>query len=410
MAGRKSLEGLFPGMENLKIGESSSAAASSKSKKSSMKGTFSGSFSSKGWPSGWNSIRGNRKPVAFTIRVSDRLRAQAGTQTAGDVEERIKAIRALSQGGFSARKNDAFYEVLEEDMMMAIFGSNYLEEVGSPYDITIKLCRAVFRAQDVQVEIPSKDPEYAAAQQHLRDTLKKPRADGAAVSRSRKEVVQHAKAINHLISGFSIGEESLSEELIKDTHRILHDGIPTESEPGTYREHKIGAKYATMKKPTVFIDHRAVGRYMGDLVRDFEAEVTEAEESKTLDPYVLAARYCHKFINTHPFEDGNGRMSRMLMNAVLLKYAGHVVAFGESGDSDRDEYMELAIRASKKFREEDMEAGEHTGHVELGSFVLKRSVRGLNKLLGKQRACNNSREQATIEVNIKRFVAGAEVA
>jgi len=31
-----------------------------------------------------------------------------------------------------------------------------------------------------------------------------------------------------------------------------------------------------------------------------------AEERGSLDPYHLAAKYRHKFVNIHPFFDGNG--------------------------------------------------------------------------------------------------------
>jgi len=36
-----------------------------------------------------------------------------------------------------------------------------------------------------------------------------------------------------------------------------------------------------------------------------------------MDPYVLASKYCHKFVNIHPFLDGDGRMCRLIMNGLL---------------------------------------------------------------------------------------------
>ena len=43
------------------------------------------------------------------------------------------------------------------------------------------------------------------------------------------------------------------------------------------------------------------------------------EEKKSLHPVELAALVHYKFVCIHPFWDGNGRMSRMLMNFVLYK-------------------------------------------------------------------------------------------
>ncbi len=54
---------------------------------------------------------------------------------------------------------------------------------------------------------------------------------------------------------------------------------------------------------------------MNELMTWFRAE----EEKKELHPVALAALLHYKFVLIHPFDDGNGRISRLLMNYVLLK-------------------------------------------------------------------------------------------
>lgn len=54
---------------------------------------------------------------------------------------------------------------------------------------------------------------------------------------------------------------------------------------------------------------------MGELMQWY---VEEAEKQE-LHPVVLAALLHYKFVRIHPFDDGNGRVSRLLMNYVLLK-------------------------------------------------------------------------------------------
>ncbi|PLK44319.1 Fic family protein [Emticicia sp. TH156] len=54
---------------------------------------------------------------------------------------------------------------------------------------------------------------------------------------------------------------------------------------------------------------------MNDLMAWFHEE-TEKQE---LSPVELAAIFHYKFVRIHPFDDGNGRISRLLMNYVLLK-------------------------------------------------------------------------------------------
>ena len=54
---------------------------------------------------------------------------------------------------------------------------------------------------------------------------------------------------------------------------------------------------------------------MGELIQWFNTEI----EKKELHPVTLAALLHYKFVLIHPFDDGNGRISRLLMNYVLLK-------------------------------------------------------------------------------------------
>lgn len=111
------------------------------------------------------------------------------------------------------------------------------------------------------------------------------------------------------------------------------------------------------------------------MLASLNADIAEAERTKSLDPYTLAARYCGNFVCVHPFLDGNGRMCRLLLNALLLKYAGVVVPIGEH-EGERREYLNIRMRYSA--------VGEDEG--EFAAMVLKRATERLktvsDKLLG----------------------------
>jgi fido (protein-threonine AMPylation protein) len=73
-----------------------------------------------------------------------------------------------------------------------------------------------------------------------------------------------------------------------------------------------------------------------------------------MDPYALASKYCHKFVNIHPFLDGNGRMCRLIMNGLLPKYAGIAVPFGGT-EEERNEYLGIVAGGNKEKQIEEDE-------------------------------------------------------
>ncbi|MBI5699759.1 Fic family protein [Candidatus Saganbacteria bacterium] len=75
-----------------------------------------------------------------------------------------------------------------------------------------------------------------------------------------------------------------------------------------------------------------------------------AVKEKKYHPILIAANFVIEFLNIHPFEDGNGRLSRILTNLLLLKegylympYISH-----EKLIEDRKSEYYLALRKSQK--------------------------------------------------------------
>lgn len=56
---------------------------------------------------------------------------------------------------------------------------------------------------------------------------------------------------------------------------------------------------------------------MTDLIQWYQAEETKGE----LNPLELAALFHYRYIRIHPFEDGNGRIARLMMNYVLARHS-----------------------------------------------------------------------------------------
>ena len=279
---------------------------------------------------------------------------------------------------------DVVWSNLERELVELVFGSNMIEHAGTTFDITLKLCQAVFRGQPVPEKINEHSEDYQLGLEDLRTRNSK--AGKQDVFRSRREVMNHAKAFSFLIEDFVAEDATLHVNLILQCHKILCEGEVDEegkSFGGVYRTHECAVRYGERekgKKPWQFIRARAIPEYMDQMVKDFNADILCAEKKGKVDPYLLAARYHHRFVNIHPFGDGNGRMSRMLLNSILLKYTGHATAFGGT-EEEAKEYLAVVHRGGKIFYKEDGDvvSDQQKGHEELTRFVMKKSEEQLRR-------------------------------
>ncbi len=76
-----------------------------------------------------------------------------------------------------------------------------------------------------------------------------------------------------------------------------------------------------------------------------------AQESKKNDinPIILAAEFHYKFIRIHPFDDGNGRIARILMNLVLMRFGFPPVIIKTQ---DKENYFLSLRKADGRFIED----------------------------------------------------------
>lgn len=298
-----------------------------------------------------------------------------------EMEQHTSEICKLMKTLSSSRES-AVEEHLADALAQQVFGSNMIENAGAGWDITFKLCQAIFRCEEIPEEIEERDAEYAAIKRHLiqRDLP----ADTEFVQRSRREIVQHAKATSYIINELYLRDQELSEEIILTAHRILsyrvdtEQGIPWTYYGGVYRRDPVAAGF------TQFVQPGMVRSSMRQMITSMKRDIEKAIQDKSIDPISFSAKYCHTFVNIHPFLDGNGRMCRLILNAMLLKCGGTMVSFGGQ-ESDREKYLEIAAGASQRessqrdeFDEDDPLAPKH--YRELASFTLEHFTASMQKL------------------------------
>lgn len=168
-----------------------------------------------------------------------------------------------------------------------------------------------FEAEKVLLEILNCDSRTKRTQS-ISDDLKS--NDKNTSGSALQQLVNHLHAYRLLCEKACTTSQipTLSEELIKRTHKIMMQGLETEDgekvNAGVYRNISVHAGRH------VFPSHDCVPSNMAKIVADYESQA-----SKTHDPYQLASWLFFQVVSLHPFEDGNGRLSRLLWCYSLMR-------------------------------------------------------------------------------------------
>ena len=72
------------------------------------------------------------------------------------------------------------------------------------------------------------------------------------------------------------------------------------------------------------------------LMSDLVAWYNEAEKKAELSPIELAAVFHYRYIRIHPFEDGNGRIARLLVNFILHRHGWPMIVVKTA---DKENYL-----------------------------------------------------------------------
>ena len=117
------------------------------------------------------------------------------------------------------------------------------------------------------------------------------------------EVVNHKNAYD-FVKFCLKNNRVLTESIILELHRILTDKI---IDGGKYRDINVIISGATHKPPNV-----------ADMKIQLADFYYNLNSKKNLDPIELSAWTHAEFVKIHPFQDGNGRTSRLIMNYQLM--------------------------------------------------------------------------------------------
>jgi Fic family protein len=123
------------------------------------------------------------------------------------------------------------------------------------------------------------------------------------------EISNHSKAFNHIFDTKDNKKIIDVEDIIK-IHTIILDNIDDYNK-GRYRQLNVGIRGTNIVFP--------YPQEIPNLMISFGNWLVKEQQQGIMHPIQFASKAHFDLVDIHPFIDGNGRTSRLLMNMILLK-------------------------------------------------------------------------------------------
>lgn len=159
--------------------------------------------------------------------------------------------------------------------------------------------------------------------------------------REHLEAINHAEAISY-IKDIAKQDIEMSERTIKEIHALILHGIDREN-AGRYRTVPVMISGSTHMPPQPYL----IEKQMEDFILRFKQM-----EAEKVHPVLIAAYLHDELVRIHPFIDGNGRTSRLLMNLYLLRHGYVIITLKGSNDAKVNYYKALEMSHTEQLPED----------------------------------------------------------
>ena len=175
------------------------------------------------------------------------------------------------------------------------------------------------------------------------------RTEGEALMRDYEEMKAHNVGLELMKKEAKDKQRPLSESFIRELNRIILVGdFYKTSRDGEYR-YKIHTGVYKTRPNSVITSSGEMFDYASpeetvSLMSDLISWYAKQEQQARLSPIELSALFHYRYIRIHPFEDGNGRIARLLMNFILLRHDYPMIVIPTT---DRNNYLETLGKCDK---------------------------------------------------------------
>lgn len=169
-------------------------------------------------------------------------------------------------------------------------------------------------------------------------------------TRDEQEVAGYAELLVNIFEAYQ--EIQLSENAIKHIHnQLLKYSEKDQRHRGIYKfgSNRVEAKDSSDKVVGILFDPTPPPLVQKEMLELIEWTNSEFER-KRIHPLILIGNFVFEFLSIHPFQDGNGRSSRLLTNLLLLRndysFAPYI-SHEKLVEDHKNEYY-LALNKSQK--------------------------------------------------------------
>jgi Fic family protein len=168
-------------------------------------------------------------------------------------------------------------------------------------------------------------------------------------SRDEQEVFGYYEALEIILENFT--DIEISERYIHQMHGILLKySHKDETHKGRYKNlsNQVVAIYPDGSQRIIF---KTTEPHLTSNEMQYLIEwVNQRMEKKDMHPLMLTAIFVYEFLSIHPYQDGNGRLSRLLTSMLLMKVGYNFVqyvSFENIIETRKEEYYRALMEGQK---------------------------------------------------------------
>lgn len=168
-------------------------------------------------------------------------------------------------------------------------------------------------------------------------------------TRDEQEVIGYYETLQVILDNYE--EIKLSERYIHQLHAILLKlSSKDQSHKGEYKKlsNQVVANYPDGTKRTIFktTEPALTANEMQNII----TWVNERFEKKDTHPVIIIAAFIYEFLSIHPYQDGNGRLSRLLTTLLMMQQEYkfiQYVSFENIIETKKEEYYRALMDGQK---------------------------------------------------------------